>query len=238
MTMPAMAVHLLNRLYKAKHVSCAIFCLDTKSAYYRIIRQLAVGMLDTEEGTVRIFQEFGLAPEDYQDFLQLVRQAGALGEAGTSRHLLAMGQDMCRRTWFVTNYSQGNKVTVVQAGSRPGASWADVLFSFVYSRLLQRVRQEVVAMGCDSPLLFSGMNELLPSAETAADERISLSDATWADDTTLCTFDRDPEVLLDKAKRVMASTLHYCCKYGLVPNMSKGKSGLLLALRGKGSSCC
>ena len=126
-------------------------------------------------------------------------------------------------------------MTVVQAGSRPWASWADVLFSFVYSRLLQRVRQEVVATGCDSPLLFSGMKELLPSAETAADERISVSDATWADDTTLCTFDRDPEVLLDKAKRVMASTLHQCCKYGLVPNMSKGRSGLLLALRGKGS---
>ena len=38
---------------------------------------------------------FGLAPADYADFLQLVRQGGALGEAGTSRHLLAMGQDMC-----------------------------------------------------------------------------------------------------------------------------------------------
>ena len=54
-TLPAMAVHLLNRLFLAKGVSCAV-CLDTKSAYYGTVRQMAVGQLDTEEGMIRIFQ--------------------------------------------------------------------------------------------------------------------------------------------------------------------------------------
>ena len=95
-TAPAMAVHLLNRLYRAKQVSSAILCLDTKSAYYRIIRQLAVGLLDTEEGSVRIFQEFNLDPTDYQEFMALARQGGALGEAGATKHLQEVGKDLCR----------------------------------------------------------------------------------------------------------------------------------------------
>ena len=67
-TLPAMAVHRINKLFRAKNVFRGIFCLDTKSAYYRIIRQLAVGKLDTEEGAVRILQEFGLEPCDYREF--------------------------------------------------------------------------------------------------------------------------------------------------------------------------
>ena len=49
------------------------------------------------------------------------------------------------------------------------------------------------------------------------------------------TFDRNPPAPLDKATKMMVCVLLHCCRYGLIPNTAKGKSALLLALRGKGA---
>ena len=234
-TLPAMAVHLLNRLFRAKGIASAILCLDTKSAYYRTVRQLAVGQLDTEEGTIHMFREFGLDPDDYQDFLRLTKEGGCLGEAGVGPHLLEMSKDLCRRTWFVTNYTSGSKICHVQAGSRPGSSWADVLFGFVYARLLAKIRQEAAHNDFDTPLQYSGIKELIATSERPNKATVRICDATWADDTTICTFDAKPQRLLQKAEAMIASTLKQCRRYGLVPNLKRGKTALIVALRGKGA---
>ena len=65
--------------------------------------------------------------------------------------------------------------------------------------------------------------------------QIHVSDATWADDSTMFTFDKEPCALLDKVRRMMPCVLHDCCRYGLIPNTARGKSALVLALRGAGS---
>ena len=80
-----------------------------------------------------LLQEFGLQPSDYKEFLELVAKGGALGESGANPHLPAMGRHLRQRTWSATTYSKGDKVCWVTAGSRPGASWADVLFGDVYA---------------------------------------------------------------------------------------------------------
>ena len=135
----------------------------------------------------------------------------------------------------MTNYSQGQEVCVVRAGTRPGASWADMLFAYVYNRLLTKVTEQVAAQGCDTPVFFSGTKELFAEQGQEKLEQIRVADATWADDSTMFTFDRRPEELLRKAIKMMATVLHQCCRYGLVPNIAKGKSALILALQGKGS---
>ena len=205
----------LNRLFRAKGVSAAIFCLDTKSAYYRTIRQLAVGQLSSEEQTVRIFQEFGLDPRDYHEFLELTRQGGAMGEAGPSSHLLAMSQDLYQRTWFMSNYTGGQKVCQVQAGSRPGASCADVLFGFIYGRLLSKVREEAANSDFNTPLQYTGSRTLLVDPEARGREVVRVSDATWPDDSTMVTFDASPRKLMVKAVKIMETVIHQCVRYGL-----------------------
>ena len=234
-TLPAMAVHRLNCLFKAKGVSAAIFCLDTKSAYYRTIRQLAVGQLNSEEETVRLFQEFGLDPGDYHEFLELTSRGGAVGEAGASSHLLALSQDLYQRTWFVSNYTAGQKVCHVEAGSRPGASCADVMFAFIYGRLLSKVREEAACADFDTPLQYSGSRTLFAEPGDGVREVVRVSDATWADDSTMVTFDASPTKLMAKAVRMMEAVIHQCVRYGLVPNTKRGKSALILCLRGGGS---
>ena len=82
----------------------------------------------------------------------------------------------------MTNYSRGDSACMVTSGSGPGASWADVLFAFVYNRLLQRIREDAAKQGCDTKLCFSGTKELFGEAGAEQSSTIRIADATWADD--------------------------------------------------------
>ena len=60
-------------------------------------------------------------------------------------------------------------------------------------------------------------------------------DTTWADDTAAVTADADPPRLLAKAARLAAIIINECRSHGLCPNLKKGKSAIMLPLRGAGS---
>ena len=64
------------------------------------------------------------------------------------------------------------------------------------AELLAKVRAEAKADGFDTPLLFSGSKELLAAEGMECAEKIHVSDATWADDSIMFTFDKEPCVLV------------------------------------------
>ncbi|CAE7717929.1 unnamed protein product [Symbiodinium sp. CCMP2592] len=145
--LPALYIQAFLRWAKGLHHSVAIIFVDFQSAYYRVIRELAVGGIEPEsdEAVARVFQTFGLPPEDTHLLYLTVKDGGMMGDAGAPPGLRHLAKDMMFRSWFVTRHGSGEQVNVTRAGSRPGSSWADIIYAFVLGRLLAMLHEHAVA---------------------------------------------------------------------------------------------
>ena len=144
-TMPALYILAHQRRGREQKRSVATLYLDTEAAYYKVTRQLAFGNLENDDSVVRVFQHFGLEPSDITEMMEQVLEGGMAADAGLSaatRHCL---KDFHSRAWFVTMYADGSRVTQTSAGSRPGESWSDIVFGWVYSRILAKITEHAVA---------------------------------------------------------------------------------------------
>ena len=138
---------------------CALF-LDTKSAYYRVVRELAFGSLEDDRAVVELFQRFQVPPSALEELMKVVHAGGTMAQAGMNEHLRALVQDLHIHSWFVTPYSDGSKVAMSRAGSRPGESWADIVFAFVYCKVLDEIKQE--AQSADLVLTLPSAGDCSP----------------------------------------------------------------------------
>ncbi|CAE7316855.1 unnamed protein product [Symbiodinium sp. CCMP2592] len=127
-TLPALYILGHARRGRTSRNSTAMLYLDTEAAYYRIIRQLAFGDITQDDSIIRVFQHFDLDPSDYHEMAQQTVSGGMAAETSlpaTTRHNI---KDFHNRAWFITAYADGSQVTQTAAGSRPGESWADIVF--------------------------------------------------------------------------------------------------------------
>ncbi|CAE7244447.1 unnamed protein product [Symbiodinium sp. CCMP2592] len=232
-TLPALYILGHARRGRTSKKSTAMLYLDTEAAYYRIIRQLAFGDITQDDSIIRVFQHFDLDPSDYHEMAQQIVSGGMAAETSlpaTTRHNI---KDFHNRAWFITAYADGSQVTQTAAGSRPGESWADIVFGWVYSRILAVVTEHATAesvldqIACDPS---AG-----PYAASGQGGEITVADATWADDSAWPLSDHDPEALLRKTVRLCTIVIQFCWQHGLRPNLKPGKSAIMLKLRGKGS---
>ena len=72
------------------------------------------------------------------------------------------------------------------------------------------------------------------SSSVAPQLRVPFSDATWADDSVFPSIAPTCNKLAKQIQGMTASVLRQCQKHALVPNLKKGKTTLVLAMRGPG----
>ena len=99
----------LARALRDKRHSFALIFLDTKSAYYRVVRELAFGSFEEDEAVVELFKRFGVPPDALTELMTVVRAGGTMANAGMDPYLRALVQDIHALSWFVTPYTGGNK---------------------------------------------------------------------------------------------------------------------------------
>ena len=234
-TLPTLTMKLLVSGMKRQGVSCAIFFLDSATAYYSIVRELALGPITGDAQVMQILQRFGLGADDVRDLSQLVQQGGLLQAAGVGEHLTCILRNMYSQAWFVTRFCTGAHVCHTRLGSRPGSTFADLSFAWVYHRILNRIRGAAAAADLTVQIPHDGTR--CPSAPPGTDKPFTAAvlDTTWADDTAAVTADADPRCLVTKASRLAALVIDQCRSHGLSPNLKKGKSAVMIALRGCGS---
>ena len=214
--------------------SFAALFIDTRSAYYRVVRQVAVGQLETDENVAKLLAHFGLEPEDMHQMLALVQAGGLMTEAGNPPSVRAACADFHRTTWFVSSYANGDRLATTQTGSRPGESWADAIFAYVYARAMGTLIERADG---ESILSFLGSNVEAGVSPAVDNGLVSIArDGTWADDSVLPVEDQCPVQLVSKVKRLCSLAVSTLEEFGLSPNLKAGKTSVLLHLVGKGAT--
>ena len=213
--------------------SAAVLFLDLQEAFYRVLRPLALGDKMTDEAICAMMQRLRIPPSAMEELARLLELPGATEQADLPPHLRRALCAIHTDTHFHVAGQQDRVRT--QAGSRPGDPFADVIFGYLFSRILgvmeQRLTQEQLLD--TMPEYTSGTSILSPS-EQPATERPMLG-PTWMDDLAICISGPTAIELERKAALTAGILLESCMEHGVTPNLTRGKTEILLALRGKGS---
>ena len=180
--------------------SCAIF-LDVSSAYYRVLRQSFAEGIEDDGQVCAILQPC----------IWCVMLAGTNLMEGAPEHAQLLLREFLAGSFFVMK--EGGPVTLTRAGTRPGDSIADALFSLLQADFLAGLRQRMEAL------------DLLEDPVTCqAFERPRLLAPVWADDTSILLAHAGAEGILTKTQVVLAQVHTEFERRGMLPNYSRGKS--------------
>ncbi|CAE7037280.1 unnamed protein product [Symbiodinium sp. CCMP2592] len=232
---PALYLQAFLRGAKKAGQSVAIVFLDSQSAYYRVIRELAVGQIELESdfAVSYIFKVFGLHAEDMDAFRDMIRDGGMMADANMRPPLRHLVKDMLHRSWFVTRHGTQDHVSVTKAGSRPGSSWADVVYAFVLSRILTQIHEVATAEDLLTPLQVNA--EYGPLGTSEGGIEVLARDCVWADDCAFPLSDGYAARLMRKLRRMTEIIIEFSERHGMLPNLKPKKTAAILALRGSGA---
>ena len=213
----------------------AMLYLDLTEAFYRILRPLVVGGVPDDELVMHVGARLGLSEDLMSDLYAHLAEPSALERAHLPQHLRNALHALHEDTHF---HVRGQLDTCRTAlGSRPGDCFADVIFSYLWGRILLSLESKMEELGLREDIkVEQGLR--LPDAVRAHEvvaERQFLG-PTWMDDTCVCVSDRCPERLERKITQATSQLLGLCESHGLSPNLQPGKSEVLFAFQGRGSN--
>ncbi|CAE7203672.1 unnamed protein product [Symbiodinium necroappetens] len=211
--------------------SVSVLYLDTSAAYYRIVRELAVGDIRDDHTVIRLFKCFGLSGDDLHDLLETVESGGMLAQAGAPDALRQVVKDIHLHTWFVSRFSDGTQVCSSLAGSRPGESWADLIYAYISGRVLSKIHEFAVAEDLTFTVTHDPTAGVFPPQD--GHDLLAATDATWADDSAFPLIADDPESLMRQTCRLCTLVISFCEGHGMAPNLKPGKTSVMISLQGK-----
>ena len=223
------------RLYcggaSAQGDSIGILFLDVKAAYYRVIRQLVVGS-GGPTSLERVMQHFDLGATDLQELLEEAHGVPEGKLSNLTQHQELMLEELLSSTWFTAQHRSTGYESL--AGSRPGDGLADVVFGFIFKRILRRATIKLEELLQLEEVQIDGEIDLT-SAPTTGRDIPRLLQAVWAGDLAVCYRRRGALGLAEEMALITSVIFGECIRHGLLPNLKKGKSEIILFFKGEGS---
>ena len=151
--------------------------LDLTEAFYRVLRPLALGGQWSDETLARMAQRLQLPDDVLADLYVKLQEPHSLDLAGApshhQRYIRALHQD----TFF---YVDGQTdICRTELGSRPGDSFADIIFGYLWARLLRRLQVDLQQVGLLE--VVSQPTDLGLNGQHSPTE-LPLLGPTWCDD--------------------------------------------------------
>ena len=230
-----LAVHQVRafaRQAKHKGRSVSIIYLDLTEAFYRIIREVPIGGDPSDELIAHIVNKLRLPQDALHQLDELLAEQPAIEQAG-------MGEMDCRCVRAIhasTHFWLRHQADFVRtrAGTRPGDCFADFIFGFAWSCVLQKleaymVENQVIARfeDHDEPPLFK-----LSSGTGTWNNFLG---PTWMDDLAVCLQTDSSGALTSITGQVTGQLLDLCHYHCMTPNLAKGKTEIMMTFRGQGS---
>ena len=226
--------HVRATLRRAKqhNESSGLIFLDLQEAFYRVIRPLAVGGELPDSVLGQIAARLKLDDQVLHELHALLQSPSATELAGLPQHLQTALRALHTDTHFwVTGQTDFVRTAV---GTRPGDPFADIVFGYMFARILKNVEADIAAASLvecfedtDTAGLFT--NVMAPTRMT------SFLGPTWMDDLCITLSASTASAIETKTSTAYGILLEACQRHGVTPNLQKGKSEILFGFRGKGS---
>eukprot|EP00435_Cladocopium_sp_Y103_P051956 s2437_g16.t1 len=193
-----MAVHQLRafaRMANEKGHSAAFLYLDLTEAFYRVVREVPIGGVIADTTVAHIMAKLHMPESALQDLHRLLQEPTALERAGLSDLDRNCIRAIHTGTFFWLRGQEDVSRTTI--GTRPGDSFADLIFGYVWACVLRKLQSFMQDIGAITTL--EGQH-YLPLFGRNADAPGShpFIGPTWMDDVALCVHDETPERLLSK----------------------------------------
>ena len=220
------------RWQQRRKCPASVIFLDLTEAFYRVVRVLALGGELDDEHLAYIAHHLGYSPETLHEFAQQLSEPSAIAQAGAPFHVQRFMQALHTDTWFIIG-DQAD-ITRTEQGSRPGDSYADVVFGLLWAKLLRKY---------ESKLIAADVLTHVPAIEYPALFDVTTADATlmpflgptWMDDLSVCISASTNSNLLAKTGTALSLLIDLCHETHMQPNLKKGKAEIMLCFRGHGS---
>ena len=225
------------RSRRQRGLNVGMVFLDLCEAFYRIVRELAIGGPACDEMIASMGNRLGMGPDLLHALYQHLDDDHALARAGFSQQMQLIVRSLHSDTHFSLQGQEDR--CKKRLGTRPGDSWADLIFSFLWARLLRDLETEFQEAGLiDNVPAESGLRSaLLPCTmdQSPCTTTVGFLGPTWMDDSVFCFADPRADNLERKAAHLCGLLIQKCKEFAMTPNLSPGKTAVMLVFQGPGS---
>ena len=220
------------RRAREQHLSAGLLFLDLTEAFYRILRELSMGGTPTDELLSYVFRKLRLPVDSMHQLHAVLDNGTALEHAGLS----ATARNCFRAIHSNTHFWLAEQTDVVETslGTRPGDSFADVIFGFTWSMVLKRLQAFLIDHELIAQIPTMHRPPFFAPATTDYVTKPFLG-PTWMDDLCLCVQHHTAQGLESTIGPAISYLLDLCEQHLMSPNLSRGKTELLLSFHGPGS---
>ena len=212
--------------------SASLVFLDLTEAFYRVLRPLALGGTWDDQTLAAMAARLHLDNGAIHDLRCRLAEPDALDRAGVPEFHRKYLQALHVDTHFhLVDQDIGERVRTT-FGSRPGDSFADVVFGYLWARVLHQLEASMNELGL---LTHLPCPEHCGVFAELTDEKVPFLGPTWCDDLCICLSHDSPRGIETKTATTLSLILDLCHEHGMSPNLKKGKAEVLFSFRGAGS---
>ena len=181
--------HILRGLFRCAHrdnTPAFVLFADISAAFYSALVQLVAHSPSTTstDGLRTALQGLSLPGDVVDELRTLLQEPSALAQSSASPWLERLAAHIGERNWFVI---AGDTIPIATGrGTRPGSSWADVLFALLMPKVLRKHDALLEAHGI-APVrptfAWDGTQSLAPCSGDATG--IPVDEVVWADDIAI-----------------------------------------------------
>ena len=234
---PASFGHFCSRAFLAmartRGQSAAILFVDIAAAYYGVIREAILGAQASGRPLDDLVAKLGMSVDDMQLLQHYITSEPVLQQQGAHELFAEVAGELHRNTWFIL--SGDRQIVETHRGTRPGGSLADVVFSILFSKVLQR-RTRTTLQPHVPRVPWTGERSPWGCAPaSSASCAVEASDVVYADDLASFLICEQPSCLPKAIAGIAADTIDTLHPHGLNANVGPTKTAALAVPAGRGS---
>eukprot|EP00435_Cladocopium_sp_Y103_P061404 s676_g23.t1 len=211
--------------------SVAILMVDLTEAFYRVLRSLSVGTPSTDLEVAALARRLNLEPAVMHQLHQHLSEPSAIEQVGMKPHYRNVLKALHCDTFFkLPGQSDQTRTTI---GSRLGDSFADIVFTFLFSRVLQYFQEKVQAHELQEYVAEHEFFDPFGHGGQSDEPVAPYQGPVWMDDLAICISGTTGEAL-HRASVTTSLLLETLEEHAMSPNLKPGKTELLVLLRGPG----
>ena len=210
----------------------AFLLLDLQEAFYRVLRPLALDTPMTDFQVAEVVRRLGLSPSTMHAIMDNLKQPSAIQTAQLHWTQRKAASAIHHDTHFWMDHQLDRCVTYV--GTRPGDSFADLIFSYAWSRILKLYEAQLVSHDVISQIPTCTSWTPYDEVDDGAGV-IPFLGPCWMDDLAIGICATSCSALEAKVALAGSLLLDLCETHGMTPNLKPGKTEAILVFRGRQS---